>query len=86
MRHYGPEPPWRGYSRHYGEWVWVKPDPDSWFEEQGYWRWHPPSRPGSFLGMLTRELDKVRDQLREELNRPAFPNLADLVNRPTVLE
>ena len=84
MHHYGPEPPWRGYSRWYGEWV---RGPELW-EDGHVWTWRAPDNPGSFLGLLSRELDKVREDIHTALNEPFLPrvwNLAELHDQVTVL-
>jgi hypothetical protein len=40
VKHYGPEPPWRGEGA-YGYWRFVPADSDSWFDEPGHWQWYP---------------------------------------------
>lgn len=41
MKVYGDTPPWEKESD-FGRWVWVAPDPDSWFDDPGYWELKEP--------------------------------------------
>lgn len=78
MIHVGAEPPWRGYSRWYGEWTRL---PEDWFGDTR-WAWQSPSTPKSFVAVLARELDAIRGDLREQLSKPTILlqtyNLAEL--------
>jgi len=71
VKHIGPEPPWRGMSRHYGEWRWVAPDPELWFNEQGYWELHEPPRNWTtyITGQVLRDIyvPVIQQALNDEL-------------------
>lgn len=83
MRHYGAEPPWRGYTR-YGEWRWVPPDDRLWLPEQGYWELS--DEPFSLMGQLTRAIrDFYLPALQADLNRQFYGGsvlLDELAERP----
>lgn len=68
MKHFGPEPPWRGRSHNFGSWRWVPPSPDSWFDESGYWEWFAP--PATLAGWVNSILaDYYVPAIQAELNR-----------------
>lgn len=73
MKHYGPEPPWRGRSRHYGSW---QLGPEYW-DGDIEWVWIPPT--AGFAGAFTSEMNELLKYVylgtvRETFNQPLlFP-------------
>ena len=68
MKHYGAEPPWPGYSEHYGSW---RRGPELW-DGSTEWTWQPPGRHGgatiSILSNLLRDL--YLPVIQETLSQP----------------
>jgi hypothetical protein len=75
VKHFGPEPPWRGESSTLGRWVHVPatpPSPDDWFQETTceHWLLKPPR--SGFARILETLNENYLPTLREELNRTRY--------------